>query len=267
MRLKAALYYAGVAAAVAAALVVTLRLWERRPEVPFGYEGDALFFTVLAKASAQDGPFHFRHLGMPFGVEIADWGAGMPLDFSALRALVTTLGEAGTAINAWWLLSVVATGVFAAFAFRALDLGPTLALGLGYLYALSPYAFYRNVGHVSLVYHFVPLIALLAVRTAEGRPEKLSRGARAAVLLGCAGQGLSYIYYSFFSCVLLGAAGLLGWLRTRRLATLRLAAAGVVAHRDRHGRGPRAQPALLARARQEPGPAVQARPGGGPLRP
>lgn len=228
MRLKAALYYAGVAAAVAAALVVTLRLWERRPEVPFGYEGDALFFTVLAKASAQDGPFHFRHLGMPFGVEIADWGAGMPLDISALRGLVTTLGEAGTAINAWWLLSVVATGVFAAFAFRALDVGPALALGLGYLYALSPYAFYRNVGHVSLVYHFVPLIALLAVRTAEGRPEKLSRGARAAVLLGCAGQGLSYIYYSFFSCILLGGAGLLGWLRTRRLATTRLAAAGVV---------------------------------------
>ena len=47
------------------------------------------------------------------------------------------------------------------------------------------------------------------------------------MLLGCAAQGLSYIYYSFFSCVLLGAAGLLGWLRTRRLATLRLAAAGV----------------------------------------
>ena len=153
-------------------------MWERRPEVPFGYEGDAVFFTVLAKASAQDGPLHFRHVGMPFGVEIADWGAGMPLDLTALRTLMTLLGEPGTAINAWWLLSVVITGVFAAFAFRALDLGPTLALGLGYLYALSPFAFYRNVGHVSLVYHFVPLVALLAVRTAEGRPEKLSRVTR-----------------------------------------------------------------------------------------
>ena len=211
MRLKAALYYAGVAAAVAAALVVTLRLWERRLEVPFGYEGDALFFTVLAKASAQDGPFHFRHLGMPFGVEIADWGAGMPLDISALRGLVTSLGEAGTAINAWWLLSVVATGVFAAFAFRALDFGPTLALGLGYLYALSPYAFYRNVGHVSLVYHFVPLVALLAIRTAEGRPGSC-REPPGPPCSRLAAQGLSYIYYSFFSCVLLGAAGLLGWL-------------------------------------------------------
>jgi phosphoglycerol transferase len=228
VRLKAILYYAAVAAAVAAGLVVTLRLWELRPEVPFGYEGDALFFTVLAKASGQDGPLHFRHLGMPFGVEIADWGAGMPLDLTALGTLVAAFGEPGTAINTWWLLSVVATGVFAAFALRALDLGAALALGLGYLYALSPYAFYRNVAHVSLVYHFVPLIALLAVRTAEGRPERLSRGARAAVLLGCAGQGLSYIYYSFFSCFLLGAAALLGWLRTRRLVTLRLAAAGVL---------------------------------------
>jgi phosphoglycerol transferase len=65
-------------------------------------------------------------------------------------------------------------------------------------------------------------------RTAEGRPERLTGGARAAVLLGCAGQGLSYIYYSFFSCLLLGAAGVLGWLRTRRVATLKLAAAGLL---------------------------------------
>ena len=48
------------------------------------------------------------------------------------------------------------------------------------------------------------------------------------MLAACAGQGLSYIYYSFFSCVLLGAAGVLGWLRTRRLATLNLVAAGVL---------------------------------------
>ena len=55
MRLKAALYYAGVAAAVAAALVFTLRLWERRMQVPFMYEGDGLFLTVLTKVLAQDG--------------------------------------------------------------------------------------------------------------------------------------------------------------------------------------------------------------------
>jgi phosphoglycerol transferase len=228
VRAKAVLYYAGVAAAVAAALVVTLRLWERRPEVPFGYEGDAVFFAVVAKAAAEDGPLHFRHLGMPFGVAFADWGAGMPLDLTALRVLVAALGEPGTAVNTWWLLSVVATGVLAAFAFRALDLGPVLGFGLGSLYALSPFAFYRNVGHLSLVYHFVPLVALLAVRTAEGRPEKLSRAARATVLLGCGAQGLSYIYYSFFSCLLLGTACVLGWLKTRRVATVKLAAAGLL---------------------------------------
>jgi phosphoglycerol transferase len=228
VRLKPALYYASVAVAVAAALVVTLRLWERRMEVPFLYWGDGLSFLVFTKAVAQDGLLHFRHLGMPFGVEVADWGLGMPLDFTALRALGAVFREPGTTLNAWWLLSVVATGVSAAFSFRALDLGPSLAFGLGYLYALSPYAFYRNVGHVPLVYHFIPLIALVAIRTAEGRPERLAGGARVAVLLGCTAQGLSYIYYSFFACVLLGAAGLIGWLRSRRLATLRLAGAGVL---------------------------------------
>jgi hypothetical protein len=227
VRLKAVSYYVAVAAAVAAALVVTLRLWERRIEVPFSYVGDGVFFTALTKATAQDG-LHFRHLGMPFGAEIADWGAGMPFDYSVLRLLVAAFGEPGTAINLYWLLSLVTSGVFAAFALRALDLGPRLALGLGYLYALSPFAFYRNIDHVSLVYHFVPLIALLALRTAEGRPERLSRGARMLVVAACAGQGLSYVYYSFFSCVLLGAASGLGWLRTRRLATLKFAAAGAL---------------------------------------
>ncbi len=53
------------------------------------YEGDALFFAVVAKASAQDGLPHFERLGPPFGVEIVDWGAGMPFDLSALRVLVS----------------------------------------------------------------------------------------------------------------------------------------------------------------------------------
>ena len=43
MRLRSVLYYAGVAAAVALALAVTLRLPERRLEVPLAYDGDGLF--------------------------------------------------------------------------------------------------------------------------------------------------------------------------------------------------------------------------------
>ncbi len=228
MRVKPALYYAAVAGAVAAALVVTLRLWERRMEVSFAYDGDPLFLAVLTKGIVQDGFLHLRHLGMPFGVDVADWGLGLPLDFAVLRTLGTAFGEPGAALNAWWMISVVLTGVFATFAFRVLDLRPGLAFGLGYLYALLPYAFFRNVVHIVLVYHFIPLVALLAIRAAEGRPERLTGGTRVAVLLGCAGQGLGYIYYSFFSCLLLGVGGALGWLRTRRLATLKLPAAGAL---------------------------------------
>ncbi len=228
MRLKAVLYYAGVGAAVAAALVVTLRLWERRLEVPFSYEGDGLFFAVLAKATAQDGLLHFRHLGMPFGTEIADWGAGMLFEFGVQRLLMAAFAEPGAAVNLYWLLLTVVTGATAAFAFRSLGLGPFLAFGLGYLYALSPFTFYRHVGHLSLVFQFVPLIALLMLRTAEGCPERLGTGVRLVILAAFLFQGMSYPYYAFFSCILLAAASVLGWMQTRRLATVKLASAAVL---------------------------------------
>jgi hypothetical protein len=227
-RLKPVVFYGAQALVVAVALVLVLRLWEQRLEVPLGYDSDALFYTALVKATAEDGTTHLRHLGMPFGVDIVDWPQATPFDFTVMRLLFAVSGTPGIAINLYWLLSVVGTGVTATFALRCLGLEPSLAFGLGYLYALSPCAFNRNVHHITLVFHFVPLIALLALTLATGEPERLRRGGRVAVLAACLLQGLSYAYYSFFSCVLLVAAGALGWLRTRRADVVQLAAAGLV---------------------------------------
>ena len=247
MRLKAVLYYAAVAAAVAAALVVTLRLWERRMEVPFGYEGDALFFTVLTKASAQDGPLHFRHLGMPFGVEIADWGRGHAVRLhrpcalwrppSGSRGRHSTPGGSS---RSWPPASSRRSRSARSTSNRPSPSASAICTRSHPTRSTATSATSRSSTTSS------PSIALLAIRTAEGRPERLSRGARAAVLLGCAAQGLSYIYYSFFSCVLLGAAALLGWAadaapRDRSSWPLRASP-----RRGRHRRRPRPQPALLA---------------------
>lgn len=228
VKTRSALYYAGTALSIALILTVALRLWERRFEVPFVDAGDGLFFTVLAKATADDGLYRYEHLGMPFGVDIVDWGPGMPLDLTVLRLLVLSLGSAGAAINTWWLLSLVLGGVLAAFAFRSLGLSPWLSFALASLYATTPYGLLRNVSHVNLVFHFVPLIALLAIRIAEGRADALRGRARVVVLVGCAAQGLSYVYYSYFGCLLLGAAATLGWFRTKCRSTLTLAGAGLL---------------------------------------
>ena len=220
--LRTAAFYAAVAISIAACLVVALRLWEKPLGVPFAYEGDCLFWVAVVKASSEDGwAGHFRRLGMPFGVDYADFPSGMPFDLTVLRLLVAVTGEAGAALNLYWLGSIVGAGVAAAYAFRVLGLGRSVAFVLGGAYALLPYAFYRNVAHFPLVFHFVPLIAMLCLKLAEG-DDDFGHGPRRWALLACCLQGLSIVYYSLFSCALLVAAGALGWLRRRRAATLRL---------------------------------------------
>ncbi len=227
-RLREAGFYAAEAGAVLVALFVTLRLWTKDLRVPFIIAGDSLFWTAVVKAISEDGLLGpFRRLGMPFGTDFADWPMGMPLDFSVLRILATLLKTPGAAVNFYWLLSVVATGVTASFAFRRLHLGRGPAFGLGVLYAVLPYTFVHNIAHLPLAYHFIPLIALLCLRIAEGAPDGQARGERALLLVACGLQGLSYVYYSFFSCALLLLAGAIGWVGTRRGQGPRLALTAV----------------------------------------
>jgi phosphoglycerol transferase len=225
---RRALPYVVVALAASTVLFLSLRLGSRDLRVPFVYGGDGLFYTILAKAISQEGFLHFERLGAPFGMDLFDWPTGMLLDFSLLALLTRAFGgEAGTAVNTYWLTSVVLTAVVAAWCFRRLLLPAPVALPLGLLYGLLPYAFYRNVLHLSLVFHFVPLLCLLLLRIASGRPAEATRAERVATAAACLLQGLSYPYYGLFAAMLAPLAGALGCLRARALAPARAALVGL----------------------------------------
>jgi len=225
---RAALAYATLALATGAVLFASLRLGSRDLRVPFVYGADGLFYTVVAKAVSQEGFFHFSRLGAPFGMDLFDWPTGMLLDFSLLALLTRALGgEAGAAVNVYWLASVVLTSVAAAWCFRRLALPTSVALPLGLLYGLLPYAFYRNVLHLSLVFHFVPLLCLLLLRVASGRPCDATRAERVATGAACALQGLSYPYYGLFAALLAPLAAALGCARARSFAPARTALVGL----------------------------------------
>lgn len=211
---------------VAVVLVVWLQLWRKDLSVPFNTSEDGLFWVVVAKAVYEDGMLGpVRRLGMPFGSELVDWLPVIPADFTAFRLLMGATGSPGGALNLYWLLSLVATAAISTFCFRCLRFDRLLAFALGVLYALFPHGLFTNTAHVVLVFHFVPLLATLGLKIAEGG--EVGRAERVVLLTGCALQGLSYVYYSFFACALLVAAATLGWARTRRGTPLRLAAAGV----------------------------------------
>ncbi len=209
-------YYCGVALATAVLFtaVVPFGPWPFR--VPFAYREDGLVLTALVKAVAEDGPLHFTRVGAPFGADFVDWGFGGWLIFLVTTPLVRLLGSPGAALNAYWLLTVVAAGVSAAWVFRRLAVPAGVAFVFGVLYAFLPWTFYRQVGHVALAHLFVPLLCLLCLRVAGARPERFDRRERWATLVACLLQGLNMIYAAFFACVLLAASVPMGWLKTRR---------------------------------------------------
>lgn len=225
--LRAGAYYAAQAALSVLVLALLPPLRDLPLRVPVTYERDGLFLTILAKTVHEDGLFHATRFGAPFGVDLADWPLGMWLPLGQLAGLTGLFGEPGTAINVYWLSTIVLAALCATYALRRLRLSPGLAFVLGILYAFQPYAFYRNVEHANLAFPFVPLLALLCLRVAGARPEDETRSERALTLLACVAQGLSFVYYSFFACVLLVVAAPLGWLRTRRRRLLLRAAAAV----------------------------------------
>jgi hypothetical protein len=218
-------YYCSLALATALlfALVVPFGPWPFR--VPFAYREDGIVLTALVKAVAEDGPLHFTRVGAPFGADFVDWGFGGWLIFLVTTPLAALLGSPGAALNAYWLLTVVAAGVSAAWVFRRLAVPAAVAFVFGVLYALVPWTFYRHVGHVALAHLFVPLLCLLCLRVAGARPERFDRRERWATLVACLLQGLNMIYAAFFAFLLLAASIPMGWAKTRRLA---LARAGVL---------------------------------------
>jgi len=224
---RAGLYYAAHAAIGALVLASIPAIHGVPLRVPVTYARDGLMMTVFAKAIGEDGFFHAAHIGAPFGADLVDWPFGTWLPLGTIALLGRLLGEPGTAINLYWMGTILLAGLAATWCLRRLRLRPGFAFVLGMLYGFQPYVFYRNVEHVNLTFPFVPFLALLCLRVAGTRPDDADRRERAVLLAACVAQGFSFIYYTFFACLLLVAAGAIGWIRTGRAAPARRATAAI----------------------------------------
>ena len=223
------LVYSVIVAGVTALLLAQVVPFGPFPlAVPFHYGGDGVLLAAIAKGVAEDGPLHLTRIGAPFGSDIVDWPLGMWLPFAFTTLIARATGEAGLALNLLWLTSTVLTAVTAAGALRRLGHAADLAFVLGIAYAFLPYGFYRNVGHVNLVFPLVPLLALAGLR-ACGRPGVEPDASETWLTrLACLAQGLSFIYYSFFAAWLLVVGAALGWFKARSSARLRSASVALL---------------------------------------
>ncbi len=208
-------------------LVFLLRLWRMDLNVPFNYWGDTLFQLVVAKNIADGGwIWWIGGLGAPFGLAIVAFPQNLTTTSIIIAALSVFSKEPGFLLNVYWLLTIVFASVNAHVSLRVLGYRQPTAFVLATLYALLPYAFYRNVAHLPVVYPFIPVLAAFAVQLASNSAGTLKSKWGKYVLICAVAQGFDYVYCTAFSVFIFIVAGFLAYfyhcssLQARRAGVL-----------------------------------------------
>jgi hypothetical protein len=221
------LFVIGQALFIAAVLFVYLRGWDRDFTVPFRFSRDGLSAAMQSKSTVDNGWWWFNSkIGAPFGVDEVQYPENSNVNQVIVWIVSRVVRAPATAINVSWLLMVVLSGIIATSCMRRLGASRASALAAGTLFAFTPYAMYRNIGHFSLVIYLVPFVCTAALLLAAGRPDRWYWGRTFLGLLGgCLLISFNYVYYAFFACFILIVASLAGGLQYR---APRLLAAGSI---------------------------------------
>ncbi len=196
---------------------------------PIRFKGDSVFHYTLAKAVLDDGwTWHAHRLGAPSGCDFLSFGLNLPLESAFLWLFSFTTDDCVALLNRVWILlcGLSAAGGYAAF--RLVGLSRTASFVCGCLFATIPYVYYRSVGHFNLHVAFVPIPTAAAVLVLSDGLRGLTRRAWYGVLGSCFLVGLGFVYYSFFTFVLLVAAIGIAWLTDHRGSIRRGAACVIV---------------------------------------
>src|SRR5205807_5475345 len=120
--------------------------------------------------------------------------------------------DPGLLINLYWLLTIGMAGAFAALFFRSLRISQLGSITFGVLYAIIPFAFYRNIAHLNLVHFTIPGAAYIGLSLARGESlplfqnclalgKSFTRRRSAVALVICLAVGLAYVYWAFFASI------------------------------------------------------------------
>jgi len=221
------------AVAILFALWVLLEGWHRDIGIPLAFSSDSLWYLMQSKSTVDNGWWWWNpRLGAPFGLDELAYPSNSTVDQALVWVVSRFVPDAFAAVNVTWGLVVVLSGLSATWCLRALGVSRVSAFALGTLFALSPYALYRNIDHFALVIYLVPFACAAALWLATGEPhQRWGRTGRVAVLTGCALLGINYVYYAFFAsfCLVVGALVGYAWRGDRRLLASGALAVAVIA--------------------------------------
>jgi phosphoglycerol transferase len=240
--------YAFAALLCCVILTLVLRLWRADLTVPFCYAGDGLLNSLWIKSVVDNGWYlNNPRVGMPEGLEMHDFAVGDSLHFLLMRMLGLIWHDYAIVGNVYFLLGFPFATLTSLFALRKCGVSYIPALVGSLLYAMLPYHLSRGTVHLFLsAYFLIPLMVLVLVWVCQGnemlfRRDKVNSGIwRNGKTIGsvviCLLVASGGIYYAFFACALLLAAGLAGAVWEKRLYPLAtgcaltgiLVAAGIV---------------------------------------
>jgi hypothetical protein len=209
------------------AVVLRLNLWGPGLSLPVSYRGDALYEMVYVSGLKQNAWNNYiPRLGAPFGMDTVDWPIGRSLDYAIVKLLSFFARDAFILVNLYWLTAIALAGAFATLLLRYLSVGRVWAITFGVLYAIVPFTFFRNIGHLALVHFVVPGAGFLGLLLAEGKPLGLlsflrarrpSRGwvIPAVAVLAAVAAGMMFPYWAFFASICVAIGCYVGFVRTR----------------------------------------------------
>lgn len=219
--------YGIVAVTTVIILIILMQLWNAELNIPFKYEGDSLQVAEYIKCIIDNGwvldnPF----VGAPYGKNLRDYGMSDSLHLFIMKIIGLLTGDFAATMNIYFLLTFPLTALISFYVFKTFGIKPLLA-GVGaMLYAFMPYHFYRGINHLFLAaYYLIPLNVMMILwvirgdcdefidrSTYLGFNRKWIGGFVVGLVSSCAG-----IYYAFFSCMFLCAAGIIRMIEKQRI--------------------------------------------------
>lgn len=198
--------------------------------VPLVLSDDGLIYLAQIKGTVEHGWWWVNpSLGAPFVFNALLFPSNSNVDQVFVWLISRFTSELGLTANLAWIVMVAVSGCTATYCLRTLGASRLAAVVCGLLFALSPYALYRNLGHFSLVTYLVPFGGALTLRLATARSGELRWAGLAPLALGCAVIGFNYVYYAFFTCFLLGLGAVAGFAASRDPRVLKIGAACIAA--------------------------------------
>src|SRR5687768_14290250 len=215
-------------AALVVCLLVLGTLLDLRSETrmwPYAYQGDTMFYHLMAKSMMEGGWFlDVPRLGAPGALNLRD----VPTSDNNLHALMLWFLARGTSqypsvLNNFFLLRSPPVFLSAPGVMRHFSLGCAASVSASLLYTFAPFHFTRGEHHLFLsAYWPVPLVVLMMVWVSrEGLwPEQVRCSAwrstklRVSTLI-CLVLASTGFYYAFFACFFLLVAGVVAAARQR----------------------------------------------------